>query len=100
MLKDLFEFSCPCCGKRVELNVRTGAVRAVLFEESKKGKDFDGLVADQTKESERLGDVFQNAQEVQRKQKQRLEDMLRDAKEQVKKEKDKPLKPRNPFDME
>ena len=99
MLKDLFEFNCPCCGKRVELNTRTGAVRAVQFEESRKGKDFEGLVADQGKESERLGDAFQTAQDLQRRNKQRLEDLLRGAKDEVKKEKDKG-KPRNPFDME
>ena len=100
MPKDVFEFSCPCCGKRVEVDVRTGAARAVHFEESKKGKDLEGLIAEQSKESQRLGDVFQSAQDQQRRQKERLEDLLKGAKEEVKKEKDKPRKPANPFDLE
>jgi hypothetical protein len=99
MLKDLFEFSCPCCGKRIELDLRTGRSRAVKPEEKKGGKDLDSLLADQKHEGQRLGTVFDKASDQQRTDKQRLQDLFESAKEDTKKEKDAP-RPRNPFEME
>jgi len=81
MPRDVFEFSCPCCGKRVELNARNGKVRAVKFEESKRGKSMDDLVSDQKREGERLGSAFEEARKDQSTHKERLEDLFTDAKE-------------------
>ncbi len=98
MAKYIFQFPCPCCGKRVELNVRNGKARAVKFEESKKGKDLDGLVEDQRHEGTRLGSVFDEAREDQSHQAEHLDELFDQATEDAKKDKDK--KPFNPFDLE
>ncbi len=98
MAKHIFQFPCPCCGKRVELNVRNGKARAVKFEESKKGKDLDGLVEDQRHEGTRLGSVFDEARGDQSRQAERMDELFDQATEDAKKDKDK--KPFNPFDLE
>ncbi len=98
MPKHIFEFPCPCCGKRIEVNVRNGKARAVSFEESEKGKSLDGLFEDQKREGERLGSLFDDAREDQGRSKERLEDMFKDAAAEAKK--DKGERPLNPFDLE
>jgi uncharacterized Zn finger protein (UPF0148 family) len=98
MPKEVFEFSCPCCGKRVELNTRNGKVRAVKIEESKKGKSFDDLLSDQARESDRLGSVFDEARQDQAKQGEKLDDLLREAKKAAKDDQDK--KPPHPFQQD
>lgn len=100
MAKDLFEFSCPCCGKRVELDVRSGRVRAVRPEEAKGGKDLDRLVADHRRESERLGNLFADAADQQRRQGERLDELLREAKREAAKDDPERDRPRSPFDLE
>jgi hypothetical protein len=94
----IFEFSCPCCGKHIEVNVRTGKARAVRFEESRKGKDLAGLVEDQKHEGTRLSSLFDEAQGDHSRQKERLDDAFREAAKEA--EKDKGKRPASPFDME
>ncbi len=98
MAKDVFLFSCPCCGKQVELDTRSGKARAVKPGEAKGGQDLDSLWAAQKKESQRLDNVFDSARDDHRKQEERLEDMLRKAKEDAKKSPDE--KTRRPFDLD
>ena len=98
MPKHVFEFPCPCCGKRIEVNTRSGKARAVRFEESSKGKDLMGLVEDQKREGERLGSLFDEAHEDHSRQNQRLDEMFKQAAKEAEKDKDK--RPPNPFDLE
>jgi hypothetical protein len=93
MPREVFEFSCPCCGKRVELDTRSGVARAVKVEESKQGKSFDDLVSDQSKEGERLGSVFDQAKRAQSRQAERLDKLLREAKDAAKDDRGKPPHP-------
>ena len=95
MPREVFEFSCPCCGKRVELNVRNGKVRAVNIEESKRGKSFDDMVADQKHEGDRLGSAFDEARADQASAKETLDDMFSEAKDAD--DKDGKKKPPHPF---
>jgi len=98
MPKHVFEFDCPCCGKPIEVNVRSGKARAVDFTESKKGKDLDGLVADAKGEGDRLTGLFDEARTDHARQQDRLDAMFSDAAEKAKKDKHK--RPPNPFDLE
>jgi hypothetical protein len=98
MAKHIFNFPCPCCGKQVEIDVRSGKARAVKFEESSKGKDLDDLVADQKGEGKRLGNLFKEARQDQDRSGERLDDLFERASEDAKQDKDK--KPFNPFDLE
>lgn len=84
MPKDAFRFNCPCCGKRIEVNVRSGRARAVKPSEAGGGQDLDTLIDKQKGESTRLGDVFSDALDQQKSDSQRLEDLLRKAKEEAK----------------
>ncbi len=95
MPKEVFEFSCPCCGKRVELNTRNGKVRAVKFEESRSGKSFDDLVEDQKGEADRLGSMFDEARADHESQPETLDQLFTDAKEAAKDDDDK--QPPHPF---
>ena len=93
MPREVFEFSCPCCGKRVELNTRNGKVRAVNIEESKRGKSLDDMIASQKTEGDRLGSVFDEARSDQSAAKETLEDLFSQAKDATKKDKKKPPHP-------
>ena len=94
MPREVFEFSCPCCGKRVELNTRNGKVRAVNIEESKRGKSFDDMIADQKTEGDRLGSVFDEARTDHEAANETLDDLFSEAKDAVKKDdKDQPPHP-------
>lgn len=88
MPKDAFQFPCPCCGKRVEVNVRSGRARAVKPSEAKGGQDLDKLLDRQKQETSRLGDVFADALEQQKSDRDRLDDLLRKAKERAKEDDD------------
>ena len=98
MPKHIFEFPCPCCGKRIEVNARNGKARAVSCEDAEKGKSLDGLVEDQKREGQRLGSLFDEAREDQDHSEQHLDDMFKQAAEESKKDKGK--RPVNPFDLE
>ena len=94
MPREEFEFSCPCCGKRVELNVRSGKVRAVNPEEKKGGKGLDELLSDQRHESERLASAFDDARTDQASEAEKLDDLFREAKRAAK---DDDRRPPHPF---
>jgi hypothetical protein len=98
MLKDVFQFPCPCCGKMVEVDTRSGHARAVRPDEAKGGQNLDKLLKSHKGESQRLADVFDDAARAQKKQGERLDDVLKRAKDEAKKDKDD--KPRNIFDLE
>ena len=97
MLKDLFQFKCPCCGKLVEIDTRSGIARAVKVEDQ--GKDLDSMLNESKREAERLDAFFHQAKTQQKKQGENLEKLFGDAIEDAKKDPDK-KKPRNPFDLE
>jgi hypothetical protein len=97
MVKDVFAFRCPCCGKHIEVNVRSGKARAVNPNESKQGKDLDSLLEHQRRERDRLGSAFDEAQRDQSREGERLRDLFEGAKEDAK---DDDAPPPNPFDLE
>ena len=98
---DVFTFPCPCCGKMVEVNVRSGKARAVRAEEAKGGRDLDSLLAQQKRESERLLGMFDSARDQQKKNSERLAKELDRAKDEAKKDTDKDEgRPRNVFDLD
>ncbi|MCA8943894.1 MAG: hypothetical protein KDB80_15125 [Planctomycetes bacterium] len=97
MPKNVFRFSCPCCGKEVEVDTRSGKARAVDPNE-KKGKDFETLVTEQHQASERFDSMFDSARRDQERQKNQLERLFEDAAEKAKHDEDK--RPSNPFDLE
>lgn len=98
MLKDVFQFSCPCCGKRIEIDTRSGKARAVSATEKDGGTDLDKLLARHKHESDRLGDLFASAKDQQKRQGEQLEAELKRAKEAAKQNPDE--KPRSPFDLD
>lgn len=98
MAKNLFTFPCPCCNKMIEVDTRSGKARAVRADEQKGGQSLDDLLSAQSKEADRLGDVFSSAQDSEKNREDQLEQQLRRAKEEAKKDKD--TKPRNIFDLD
>lgn len=98
MSASLFTFPCPCCGKLIEVDTRSGKARAVRAEEAKGGRNLDDLLAAQKKDQQRLADLFSSAKDQQAKQQEALDEKLRRAKEEAKKDKDD--KPRTPFDLD
>ena len=80
MPKDLYQFPCPCCSKQIEIDIRSGRTRAVKPSEQKGGQDLDGLLQKHQRESERLGQLFDQAKQGQGNQKKALEDLLDRAK--------------------
>ena len=100
MARHIFQLLCPCCSKRIEIDVRSGKTRAVKFEESSKGKDLTGLVEEQKREGERLGDLFAEAREDHINQADRLGELFDKASEDARQDPDRGKKPPNPFDLE
>lgn len=98
MAESLFTFSCPCCGKQIEVDTRSGKARAVRPQEAKGGQSLDDLLTAQKKDQQRLADLFASAKDQHAKQKDALDAKLQRAKEEAKKDKDE--RPRNPFDLE
>ena len=98
MQKHLFEFDCPCCGKRIEVDVRSGSARAVRFEDSERGKDLDGLLQSQSGEAKRVESAFDRAAREHERQADRLDQVFRRAAEEA--EHDQTKRPSNPFDLE
>jgi hypothetical protein len=99
MPKDSFEFDCPCCGKRVEVDVRSGRARAVKPQERRGGGDLDTLLDKHRNEAERLDQMFRDASERHREAPAQRERRLRDAIDEVGREPE-PERPPNPFDLE
>ena len=98
MADSLFTFPCPCCGKLVEVDTRSGKARAVRPQDKLGAKNLDQLFAAQTKEQQRLGNLFDQAAEDQRRERERLEQQLQRAKQDAQKHPQE--RPRNPFDLE
>ncbi len=98
MAQTVFTFPCPCCDKWIEVDVRSGKARAARPQEAKGGRDLDQLLGEHQKQSQKLGDLFDAAQQQVKKQKDLLEEQLRRAKEDARKNPDE--KPRNPFDLD
>ncbi|MGE3174020.1 MAG: hypothetical protein AB7O97_15445 [Planctomycetota bacterium] len=97
MPKDLHQFACPCCGKQIEVDTRTGRARAAVPGEGK-GQDLDQLLQAQRRDSERLGQVFESARDDQQRQQEQLDQLLRKAKDDARKAPDETL--RRPFDLD
>lgn len=98
MANTVFTFSCPCCGKRIEVDTRTGKARAARPEEAKGGRDLDTLLAAQKQDGKRLDDLFSTAKDSEAKKGQSLDEQLQKAKQEAKKDKD--TRPRNIFDLD
>ncbi len=98
MPKDLFQFPCPCCGKPIEVDTRTGKARARNPNEQKGGLDLDSLLARQQQEAKRLDRLFDDAKQTQRQDGDRLDDLLDRAKEDARQNPDEDL--RRPFDLD
>jgi hypothetical protein len=98
MAQTVFTFSCPCCNKLIEVDVRSGRARAARPEEAKGGRDLDQLLDAHGRDQQRLGDLFSSAKDLEQKRGDRLDEQLRRAKEEAKKDKDE--KPLRPFDLD
>lgn len=98
MKKSLFTFPCPCCGRQVEVDTRSGKARAVRPEETKGKGDLDQLLDAHSRESQRLDKLFGDAKHGQASDRDRLEEQLRRAKEEAKKDKDE--RPPSIFDLD
>lgn len=91
-------FPCPCCGKQIEVDTRSGKARAVDPTDAKGGQDLDALLAAQQKEKDRLARLFDQAKDGQGKQQEQLDRLLERAKDDAKKTKDEKL--RRPWDLD
>lgn len=98
MVESVFTFSCPCCNKLIEVDVRSGKARAARPEEAKGGRDLDSLLRAQKKDGQRLDDLFSSAKDTEAKRGDALDAQLKKAKEEAKKDKD--TRPRNIFDLD
>lgn len=98
--REVFRFDCPCCGKEVEVNTRSGRAKAVNFAESKQGQSFDGLVRDAQSDDKRLGDLFEDAKGLHSDNEERLMGLFEKAKQKTAKDKDRDQKPPGPFDLD
>ena len=98
MPKDTYQFACPCCGKQIEIDTRTGHARAVKPAEAKGGQNLDDMLRSQKRDSERLGKAFDVAKEGQHRQREQLDDKLKKAKDDARDEPDEKL--RRPWDLE
>lgn len=98
MAQTVFQFSCPCCNKAIEVDVRSGKARAVRPAEAKGGRDLDSLLGEQKQQDQRLNDLWGSAKDQVRRQKDRLERELERAKDDAKKNPED--RPRNPFELD
>ena len=98
MAETIFTFPCPCCGKLIEVDTRSGKAREARPEEAKGGRDLDQMLKSAGKEQQRLGDLFSSAKDQQARQQEQLAEQLRRAKEEAKKDKD--TRPPNIFDLD
>jgi len=98
MSKGIFQFDCPCCGKRIEYDVRSQEARAVKVKEAKVSKDFDTLLADQSAERKRLASAFGQAVDDQKREREKLDDLFNTAKRKAAEDPDD--RPPRPFDLD
>ena len=97
MARTRFQFTCPCCDKLIEVDIRSGKARAVDIKE-RSGKDLEGLIADQHSESDRLDELFEEAVEDHASHRQKFDEMFGEATEKAKEE--EPKRPPSPFDLD
>jgi len=95
MPKDHYKFSCPCCGKRLELDGRTGKARQVSVRDD---EDLDSLLQEQKKQASRLDSAFDAAKDHQKGQREHLDNLLRQAKKTARENPDEEV--RRPFDLD
>ena len=101
MVKDVHRFRCPCCNKRLEFDAKSRKVREVQVEKDGDGSDgaeMDRLLEQQKRDSDRLGDAFEQATRDAAIQADKFDDMFDSALDEAKKDKDE--KPPNPFDFD
>lgn len=98
MSDSIFQFDCPCCGKRIEFDVRSHRARAAKVKEAKVSKDFDKLLADQSAERKRLDSAFGQAVDAQKHEKEALDDLFNTAKKKAAENPDEVIK--RPFDLD
>ena len=96
MADGIHTLRCPCCGKRLEFDAKTGKARALTVAEN---DDLDRLVAKQKREAERLDAVFDDARASQAKESERFDELFRKASDEARTDPDRD-KPRNPFDLD
>ena len=95
MVNDVRRFRCPCCHKPLEIETRSGRVRAITVAP---GEDVDALLEKHKQESERLGDAFERAAKDVATQKDKFDDLFNSALDDAKQNPDE--KPRNPFELD
>ncbi len=98
MARSFITTDCPCCGKRIEINPKTGRARAVQIEDAMGGKGMDDLIDMAKNEGSRLDNLLGRAKDEQSDDAARLEDMFGIAKDKAEDEPNE--KPRNPFDLD
>lgn len=98
MAENVFRFPCPCCGKPIEVDVRSGRARAANPKDKDGGRDLDDLLRAQQQEKQRLDSMFDSARGDHEKQQQRLDELLKKAKDDAKQNEDEPL--RRPWDLD
>lgn len=97
MPKHLHTFRCPCCHKQLELDTRSGQVRALDPKDSHGGKDLDQLLQDQGKQAAALDQAFDKGLREQNRRSESLDDLFKQASEDAKDD-EGPLN--RPFDLE
>ncbi len=98
MARSFITTDCPCCGKRIEINPKTGRARAVRVEDAADGKGMDDLIKMAQNEGDRLDSLLDRAKGEQGDDAARLEDMFGIAKDKAEDEPNE--KPRSPFDLD
>jgi hypothetical protein len=93
MTRHLITVSCPCCGRALEIDTRTGKARKLSVEDG----GLDALVEQQKSEAARLDQLFDGAQREEAHREEEFDRLLRDAK---KKSKGDDSKPTRPFDLD
>lgn len=93
MTRHLITLSCPCCGRSLEVDTRSGKARA----HGRRDGGLDDLIDKHRGESERLGGLFEGARDAERSRDTELDDLFRDARDKSKDDKDKPP---SPFDLD
>ena len=93
MTRSVLRLKCPCCGRPIEIDTRSGKARALRPADG----GLDTLLEEHKGESARLTEAFDSAREEHEHRKERMDEMFRDAREKAK---DDQSKPPNPFDLE
>jgi hypothetical protein len=93
MSRSLLRLDCPCCGRPIEIDTRSGKARSMRTGDA----GLEDLLDKHKGESSRLADAFEAARQEHAHEDERLDELFRDAREKAK---DDDSKPRSPFDLE